>query len=1302
MPAFTRRTRKFTHKGMNWNTSVEMIPDGQVCFSRNLRVPQQGQVATRAGISSFGSISGATYIHSMSRLNNYSGNLPFFTFVYVIGRDNSLYVGQNNTDLNNGSINPVFLPPAAVGGGTTSLSGNPLTMVDAMSFAGLSGWKYVGDSTKMMAVGYYPGDTPGTTMARALSMGLLPPVSLNIPTATSGNLTGSYQWAFVFRRLYTGARSNLSAPTRVTLASPALSLSSQAGQIVLPLTPADPQIGPLSHDSNIVIDVYRYGGTVLRWAFVGTGTSGATFVDNLPDVALLAAPSPSQTTDPTTGQTRFNIFQPFPMQDIGRFGTGKATQTANNVWTFQWQSGDAFNAGLLQGSTISINNALFTVYQVRNGGASSLAVIELAGDATGILTSGSTYNWAIPAGQIIMGQPCPHIWGPYGTGITGSYIFGCGNSNAPGTLFWTNGNDPDSSDLANSLVVTSPSEPLKGGCVYNGTPYVWSTERMFQIFPNLSIVGQFYVQEVVGGKGLWMEWSLTVQTNSIADQSISWVGKDGIYNFTPAGGTSSLTDGPLYPMFPHDNLLPAALDSVFPFLASEDANLHAIDYTTTNAKYHRLCWIDGELFYDFPQTGGSAAYGTLVYDAKQAQGWVSLDVYGVTAGAISRTTEIAANNMKVAIGSTIYDYGTMVGSHSDDAGSAIPWRMVTRAEDEGDARVEKLYADWWLDANPNSNTLTPLILINLHTTSFATSPATLSGSSRAQTVLDDTGASSQIGVLNQTIGMDLSGTGTGMTLYQWQYSFVPKPEVTIGRPTDKTDDGYNGAKYVRGFSLEVSTQGPRKFNVLIDGVKATNPLTGNTIFIVDTSASLHTQQEIPVAIVPMVGQELQIAIDATDAFTLGWELFQIRWIWEKWPDLAQESSPIMNLGSDRAKYIRGGVLMMDSAGASTVQKAIFDVNASVTTYSLPAVSTAAGLKTPVAFAFDPPVIAHTIQFQPNQPCRSWYDEIVWDFEEWPELDQEYSNWIMPAGRSKPAYIRGFSMAADTNGVPVQFILRLENGTTIPIGSFTSVAGVKTVFPFVTLPNGVGISAVVSHAVRIEPQGNARCWYGEIVWDAEEYEELSAEESPILNCGYDRAKFMQGVVIPLDTNGQPVIFEFLNIDTGVVGYTSPPITTNGKQSIAFSWPPFIAHLVQIIPVGNARVFYKEASWVWEPTPELAITWTTPFMTHGMTGWLHQRLSWFAYLCTQAASLSRTFTDGTSETYSLPSTGGVYSKMFIPLTPKKSLAYQYSAICATGVKVYVNDCEFHTRSWGMEGPYSIQRPIGSPSVVQGAEI
>ena len=214
----------------------------------------------------------ANYLHSFSRLNilnqaqNADGTLSFdqgLRRTYVLGADQNLYVFQAQNEILSPDLNPVKTPL----GQFNVFSGNPLSIVDAQPAGAAVAWKYIADSNQMVSVGYYPGDQVSTnprTMARCLTMGMLPPIIDTTVTTVfhgplGGNLIGQYQYMFAYRRLQTGARSNPSAATRQTLTSPAILMQNQSAEMVLPDAPLDPQTG--LPDVNIVIDVYRFGGS---------------------------------------------------------------------------------------------------------------------------------------------------------------------------------------------------------------------------------------------------------------------------------------------------------------------------------------------------------------------------------------------------------------------------------------------------------------------------------------------------------------------------------------------------------------------------------------------------------------------------------------------------------------------------------------------------------------------------------------------------------------------------------------------------------------------------------------------------------------------------------------------------------------------------------------------------------------------------------------------------------------------------------------------------------------------------------
>lgn len=1032
MANFQRKQIPFFHKGQNWNSPPDKLPDGVPNFAKNIRVLQQGTMSAAHGFTPKFAVTGREFLHSMSRLNILNEQLdnaasgpafdPNLQRTYVLGADYTINVFQDQETLTNNTLNPVTTPQGIAG-----FSGNPLSIVDMQPVGAAVAWKYVGDSQQMVSVGYYPGDQYGVNMARCLTMGLDPPVFIGGQVegngVGTGNLLGDYQWAFVFRNIQTGARSNPSAATRWTVAQPATPLGSTTGPVTggesvnivgIPHSPIDPQTG--QPNVNIVVDIYRYGGNVQRWALVGTTPGGGpnysdTFLDNTPDINLLTAPSPSQVTDASTGLTRFNLYRPFVTQDIARQGFAYINQDpATGVYYLTPDPSappgtpfNPFNPQWLPGSTIYLNNLACSIYQIENS-----QKLEIADDLTGTTVGVGTVDWSTPAGTLMSGQPLPHLWGPYGIGQSGSYLFACGDPNARGTLYWTNGNDPDSTDVVNNIVVTSPSEKLVTGCVYSGQPYCWSTERQFQIFPSLTIFGQFTTQEFPGAKGVWLEWSLSVQSNGISDQSVTWRGKDGIYDLS-SNGLQRLTD-PLYPFFPHDNqpsIAPETIIAQISSISEEPEYVGNLD--DTQPQYHRITWFQGLLFYDFVAQSqsptGPNTFSTLVWDTVNIPngGWVSLDQpFPTTAAPVCRCIEIGANQIPI---DAVVEPGTEIYGPADRGGNLLVLRssdpsmpgaygqvydyygyqrgfqarVITKAEDMGDSRAPKLWGDYWVDCTPiNSISFYPLYDFNIGPLlpSEAVSSTTPPDQRQQFTFdfLEFLNAGGK-GLLTTTLGLDIRWIAADgqftETINQWQPSYIAKPEFIEFRATDPEDQGATQAKYLMGANIEANTQGIEEIlAVIID---------------TQTVANLHinhpTQSIKPYAWEPVAGYEFQVQLVlAPGANAL--QLFKIQWIFEPWPDSVARKYPFSSYGETGDKFIQGVVLPMETGGQPCTVGLWSDDTNLVQQWTK---TTQPLKKTGVVLNIEQPFTAHFLQFQTITPGRIWPNEAKVIWEPIPEL-----------------------------------------------------------------------------------------------------------------------------------------------------------------------------------------------------------------------------------------------------------------------------------------------------------------------------
>jgi len=384
-----------------------------------------------------------------------------------------------------------------------------------------------------------------------------------------------------------GARSYPSPATRQ-----GLSPVNQSIAVTLPYHP-DPQVDTL--------DVYRWGGSLAQWTYVSSipnpSSGNANFLDIYPDSAISS--NPIVETDQ---------FQPFPTIDNPKQGTVNVTGT-----TVQWVSGNQFNPAWFQGTQININGVYYTLYQQPQS-ATTLQLVENAGTQTNA-------PFTI-AEATLAAQPLPAFWGPYAQG-TALVCFACGDQYQPGVLFLTNGNNPDAASDIYQIYITSPSDPLIGGCMYGGQSYVWSANRMFSLYPTFG--NQFVLSggelipsegtnlfvpiEVPNGKGLWCIWAIAVGPR------MWFLARDGIYE-TTGGEPKSITAGLWSTLFPHDGQ---------PGVAVTCGNVTINPPDMTQAAKLRLNYYDSFLYFDYQDTSGNPA--TLVYDT--VSGTWSSDLYTV-------------------------------------------------------------------------------------------------------------------------------------------------------------------------------------------------------------------------------------------------------------------------------------------------------------------------------------------------------------------------------------------------------------------------------------------------------------------------------------------------------------------------------------------------------------------------------------------------------------------------------------------------------------------------------------------------
>jgi len=419
--------------------------------------------------------------------------------------------------------------------------------------------------------------------------------------------------------------------------------------------------------TDIVLDVQRYGGELAEWHYVGTTENTATpvFTDNYADDTVAVLPSEDQ-----------NSWQPWPIIGLPVESTPGAIVNVSGITVTD--STAPFQLNWAPGTVIKIAGIPYTIYRVVS--TTMLQLVENAG-------AQSAVGWRIDD-PTILGQPLPCLWGDEQLGA----VFACGDIINPGRLYFSNGNNPDATRENNYVDITSPSEPLMNGVVYNLRSYVFSSERMFQILPTGDLNDPWHAQEIPNGKGLFSRWGITRTPSPI----ICFLGKDGI-NATTGGAPQALTDADLYEYFPNEGNPGAKINGLQP-----------PDISAAQAKNCRLDYYDEYLYFDFVDVMGSRATLVLAFDLGaitrgEAPGGWFYDFY--TPGIVFHYGEEGAGVHSLLCGGSdgrVYQYTV----NMDDAGSSFVCIVRTMSRDQGDPRSNKLYGDVMVDSDTKGVSIT--------------------------------------------------------------------------------------------------------------------------------------------------------------------------------------------------------------------------------------------------------------------------------------------------------------------------------------------------------------------------------------------------------------------------------------------------------------------------------------------------------------------------------------------------------------------------------------------------------------------
>lgn len=606
-----------------------------------------------------------------------------------------------------------------------------------------------------------------------------------LETESPGFLPYNYVWRI--RDPATKVSSNWSPPLRT-------GIKVSRGKVVLNFLDAN-TLYPVTYK----IDIARFGGSLNDFRIVGSiFNDGSEYTDTSSDRLIADNDLAGRFAGQGSLDAVFDFYKPFAILDTPKIGTCDVIGTK-----FIWKTLDKLNITYPRGTQIIINGIANSFYT----NPSDDQHVELEMDMGNL--AGVKFELQAP---LLTGQTLPVIFGPTGKGNAGLTIFGIGDKNAAGTLYWLDGNNPDTQSDLNRLEISSPSEPLVSGVIYDDYAFVWSTARSWMIIPtNVNGRSSFIARENANSRGLFSKWAICVGHTHIYFLSEN---ADGIYRVQGNGNPECITNDGFNSLFYINGKAPSSIKLV------DGTVIYPPDFTKVDD--NRLFSINDYIIYRFKDTDPSGSKAvTLVFSIK-TDSFVSYDTF--LGGLVNMFyAEDLENSTTVFVPPDVLkaEYGTRVLVGTAGAikifGTAGTWenslalesKIIPFAFDGGNSRLLKLFDEEMLSIDAGT---TGVSIRNYFDNGKSFDGGFLISGSL--THIRD----SYINLINNGLGTNAKNITTvfnwllnaNAKLYEELFYYIPQADEITDRAGD-TEFGENiGEKLWQGIIIQLDTFGENK------------------------------------------------------------------------------------------------------------------------------------------------------------------------------------------------------------------------------------------------------------------------------------------------------------------------------------------------------------------------------------------------------------------------------------------------------------------------------------------------------------
>ncbi len=188
------------------------------------------------------------------------------------------------------------------------------------------------------------------------------------------------------------------------------------------------------------------------------------------------------------------------------------------------------------------------------------------------------------------------------------------------------------------------------------------------------------------------------------------------------------------------------------------------------------------------------------------------------------------------------------------------------------------------------------------------------------------------------------------------------------------------------------------------------------------------------------------------------------------------------------------------------------------------------------------------------------------------------------------------------------------------------------------------------------------------------------------------KYLKAVVFECDTFNE---IKDVTVECDGVVVETLQIQADGRKVIQKAFPQHLGRVFRVYPVDDYPGRLYSLQFVFDGEPFALDRWETQEGTNGINGWSYATYAHVTLKSTTDVTFDITAYNQTgaaiTKTYTIPSTGGVKVKTFVPFQAMKGVLHKYVLTSESPFTLYQEETTVYVREWGTDATAPIH-PFG----------